>query len=138
MLPIMKLELALVAYFSKSVRRRRRKRALRDALAAFASEHGRWVDALFDYHFLCTRGAEALSARDAEALARAWTQQFRYRDETQCDYDARRILPVAQTFLELFCRANESYTREMMHSLQCMSDDNEIQLHRTAGLPRNE
>ena len=86
-------------------RRRRHQRALKDALAAFESSHQPWVESCFDLPFLLGRGAEALEANDARALARAWTLQFRYRDETRRDDDVRRLVPAAEAFITLFGRA---------------------------------
>ncbi len=45
--------------------------------------------------------AEAVATRDAEALARVWTGQFRYLDLRQRDHDVRRVTEVAALFLSL-------------------------------------
>ena len=78
---------------------------MKDALAAFESSHRPWVESCFDLPFLNGRGAEALREGDARALARAWTLQFRYYDETRRDDDVRRLTPAAETFITLFGRA---------------------------------
>lgn len=108
-----KLELALATVLVTSACRRCRKAAFDNALAAFGSTHRIWLDALFDRHFLSTHGAAALEARHPEELARAWTQQFHYRDPTQRDHDVRRLTPAAETFLELWRRADEGCADEM-------------------------
>lgn len=88
------------------LRRRQCRRALRDALTAFERCH---LETRFDLPFLTGRGAAALEARDARALAQAWTSQFRYRDETRRGDDVRRLTLPAQTFLELLERAEAGY-----------------------------
>ena len=80
-------------------RRRARKKALRRAYLEYRATHKHQLR--FDWHFLTGRGAEALAERDAEALARAWTTQFRYCDEKRRATDIRQLLPVAESLLEL-------------------------------------
>lgn len=107
-----RIERILAAHFTESARRRCLERSLGHALKAFESEHGRWQDALFDHHFLRHRGAEALRAGDAEGLARAWTQQFAYRDEARRERDVRHCLTAARSFLTLLERAARGCTGE--------------------------
>ena len=99
----MKLSENLTYYFEDMRRRRCRRRAIRDALEAFEGCHP--AETRFDLPFLTGRGAAALERGDAQALARAWTAQFRYRDETRRGEDVRRLTLAAQTFLELLERA---------------------------------
>ena len=103
------------SYLDNSEYRRCRRRALKNALAAFESSHRPWVEAHFDLHFLTGRGAEALEANDAQALAQAWTSQFRYRDEARRDDDVRRLVLAAATFLELLKRAEAVCASGLRH-----------------------
>jgi hypothetical protein len=80
--------------------RRVQKRVLGCAYREFQAKHSACTDLCFDRHFLLGRGAEALAHRDADALAYAWTTQFRYRDERQRARDVRRLKPLAESFLE--------------------------------------
>lgn len=82
-------------------RRRARKRAFERAYRAYRAAHTHLDELRFERCFLTGRGAEALAARDAEALVRAWTTQFRYRDEARRAADIRQLLPVAESLLEL-------------------------------------
>ena len=82
-------------------RRRTRQKALERAYLEYRATHKHLHELRFDWHFLTGRGAEALAARDAEVLARAWTTQFRYCDEARRAADIRQLLPVAETLLEL-------------------------------------
>lgn len=81
------------------------RRALTNALAAFENSHRNWVESFFDLPFPTGRGAEALETGDPQALARAWTQQFRYRDESRRDHDIRRLTEASSTFIALLERA---------------------------------
>lgn len=78
------------------------QRAMRRAWAAFRAALPGWWSALFDEHMLKRPlAAEAVATRDAEALARVWTGQFRYLDLRQRDHDVRRLTEVAALFLSL-------------------------------------
>lgn len=81
-------------------RRRTRKKALRRAYLEYRATHAH-QELRFDRHFLTGKGAEALAGRDPEALARAWTTQFRYGDEKRRAADVRQFLPMAESLLEL-------------------------------------
>lgn len=83
-------------------RARLHQRAMRRTWAAFRAASPGWWSALFDEHMLKRPlAAEAVAARDAEALARVWTEQFRYRDLRQREHDVRRVTEVAALFLSL-------------------------------------
>ena len=103
------------SYLDNTEHRRCRRRALKNALAAFESSHRPWVEAHFDLKFLTGRGAAALEANDAQALARAWTSQFRYRDEARRGDDVRRLVLAAATFLELLRRAEAACADGLRH-----------------------
>lgn len=107
------LELRLAQHLQQSVEQRLYRRARRDAFAAFAQIHPLWVASYFDLEFLCRQGAQAVAARDAEALAQAWTAQFYYGDSSQHQRDIQRVTPVAEEFLALFCRAYQDYRQAL-------------------------
>lgn len=89
-------------------RERLRRRAMRQAWAAFRACAPAWWSALFDEPMLKRPlAAEAVAARDAEALARVWAGQFRYQDPRRRDRDVRRATDVAELFLRLL-RAEEA------------------------------
>ncbi len=90
----------LPRFIHRWTRRRTRKKALRRAYLEYRATHAH-RELCFDWHFLTGRGAEALAQRDAEALARAWTARFHYRDEKRRTADVRQLLPVAENLLEL-------------------------------------
>lgn len=81
-------------------RRRTREGAFNRAYRECRATHTH-LDLHFDKPFLIGRGAEALAARDPEALARAWTTGFRYRDEKKRARDIYLLLPAAESLLEL-------------------------------------
>lgn len=82
-------------------RQRARERAFRRAYREFRATHAHLHELCFDRRFLSGRGAEALACRDAQALARSWTTQFRYRDETRRAQDVRLLTPPAESFIAL-------------------------------------
>ena len=96
-------------------RHRCHRRALKDALAAFGSAHPTWTNTRFDLPFLSGRGAAALEAGEPQALARAWTQQFHYRDEVRRADDVRRLTPAVETFIKLFGRAKGACEEGLQH-----------------------
>lgn len=104
MTPLLKLEHALVRTVARDLRRREERVARERALRRFARLHASWHASLFDAAFLA-RLPEDLHGRDATAIARAWTQQFRYRDERRRERDVRRLEPVVGSFLHLLAEA---------------------------------
>jgi hypothetical protein len=112
------LELQLLRHLHISYKRRCRRRALKDAFALFTSCHSTWADSYFDLPFLTGIGAEALLAKDANALARAWTLQFYYIDQPQRDRDIRCLTPVAQTMIDLFTAAWQPYDALLAEQIQ--------------------
>lgn len=82
-------------------RRRAHRRAFERAYLEFRATHTHCHELCFDRHFLLGKGAEALSQRDVEVLARAWTTQFRYRDEARRARDVRQLRPLAESFIGL-------------------------------------
>jgi hypothetical protein len=79
---------------------RRARRAVAHALARLQATEPFWNDSLFDRELLARPSARAaLAVRDAEALARAWTEQFAYRDPRRRERDVRSLTPLARTFL---------------------------------------
>ena len=113
---------ALTGHLDAIAHRRCHRCALNNALAAFESNHYPWIEASFDLKFLTGRGAEALEANDAQALARAWTSQFRYRDEARRDDDVRRLVLAAATFLDLFKRAEAACAYRLSRRLNSERD----------------
>lgn len=103
------LELHLLRHLHTLFTRRYRQRALKDAFAMFTTCHSKWADSYFDLPFLTGPGAEALLTKDANALARAWTLQFYYRDQPKRDRDIKCLTPVAQTMIDLFTAAWQPY-----------------------------
>jgi hypothetical protein len=103
------MELHLLRHLHTSFTRRYKRRALQDAFALFMACHGPWANSYFDLPFLTGIGAEALLAKDANALARAWTLQFYYREQTQRDRDIKCLTPVAQSIIDLFTAAWQPY-----------------------------
>lgn len=82
--------------------RRARAAAERRALAAFAAMHPDWHRSLFDATFLARPDVrEAAERGDAVAMARAWTRQFRYRDERRRERDVRILTGPAGDYLAL-------------------------------------
>lgn len=100
MTPLLKVEHALVRTVARDLRRREERLARERALHRFARLHPSWHASLFDAAFLA-RLPEDLHGRDATGIARAWTRQFRYRDERRRERDVRRLEPVARSFLRL-------------------------------------
>lgn len=91
--------------------RRRRARAAAEgrALAAFAAMHPDWHRSLFDAPFLARPDVrEAAQRGDAAAMARAWTRQFRYRDERRRERDVRVLTGPAGDYLALLDEALRS------------------------------
>lgn len=82
-------------------RRRAHKRAFERAYRTYHATHTHLHKLRFERRFLTGRGAVALTERDAEGMARAWTTQFRYGDEKRRAADIRQLLPVAACLLEL-------------------------------------
>ena len=82
-------------------RRRARKKAFAQAYNEFRVLHAHLHELRFTKDFLTGRGAEALATKDPVAVARAWTTQFRYRDEKKRAADVRQLTPVAGSLLEL-------------------------------------
>lgn len=79
---------------------RRARRAVAHALARLRATEPFWHDSLFDSTLLERPSARvALADRDAEALARAWTEQFTYRDPRRRERDVCAVTPLAGTFL---------------------------------------
>jgi hypothetical protein len=85
----------------ENVRQQIRRRSRSRALERFAQLHPRWYESTFDEWFIGRLPPGLLEARDATALAREWTRQFRYRDERRRESDIRRLTPVAESFLNL-------------------------------------
>ena len=94
------LERGATGFLSGLRQKRVQRRAFERAYRAFRSTHTQCAELCFDRHFFLRRGAEALAHRDADALAYAWTTQFRYRDERQRARDVRRLKPLTESFLE--------------------------------------
>lgn len=90
----------LPRFIHQWIRQRARKKALRQAYLEYRATHTHQA-VRFDWYFLTGRGAEALAARDSEALTRAWTTGFCYHDEKQRARDIRLLLPAAESLLEL-------------------------------------
>ncbi|MDQ4075722.1 MAG: hypothetical protein M3220_05675 [Chloroflexota bacterium] len=104
---LMKTEGLLAKRLLADYNRRRLQHAARRAYAAFAQQHERLVESLFDERFLM-RGAAPLipgyldrSTPDAVALASAWTNQMWYRDEAMRQRLIEQLKPVAADFLRL-------------------------------------
>lgn len=88
------------AWLRRRQEARRARRAVAHALLRLRATEPFWHESLFDRAFLARPSARAaLAARDAEALARAWTEQFAYRDPRRRERDVRSLTPLARTFL---------------------------------------
>lgn len=88
------------AWLRRHQEARRARRAVAYALARLRATEPFWHDSLFDREFLARPAARAaLADRDDEALARAWTAQFAYRDPRRRERDVRSLMPLARTFL---------------------------------------
>lgn len=81
--------------------RRAHRGAFERAYLEFRATHTHCHELCFDRHFLLGKGAETLAQRDVEAPARAWTTQFRYRDEARRARDIRQLRPLAESFIGL-------------------------------------
>lgn len=80
---------------------RRERAAVEHALARLAASEPRWYDSWFDRDFVARPGARsAIAARDASGVARAWTEQFRYRDPRRRERDVAQLRPLAESFLD--------------------------------------
>jgi hypothetical protein len=88
------------AWWRRHQEARRARRAVAYALARLQATEPFWHDSLFDRGLLARPAARtALADRDATALARAWTEQFTYRDPRRRERDVRSLTPLAATFL---------------------------------------
>ena len=83
--------------------RRARRHAVQRAYAQFARRYPRWAQSLFDAYFVNHIAQELLTTGllRPRALAEAWTQQIRYRDESQRRRHICQLMPVAQIFVRL-------------------------------------
>ncbi len=88
-------------WFAALRRRHRTARAVERAFEEFRATHRAWATSLFDLQLFRGRGAEAIEADDAAALALAWSRQFAYRDERKRALEVRWLEPVARAFLDL-------------------------------------
>ena len=88
------------AWLRRHQEARRARRAVAHALARVHATDPFLHDSLFDRVLLARPAARAaLAERDPEALARAWTEQFAYRDPRRRERDVRSLTPLARTFL---------------------------------------
>ena len=96
-----RFEMALAALLEHHTQRRVERRTLMYTYPAFAQKHPDWAASLFDLHFLTGHGADALMARDPEALAKAWTEQFRHQHLEQTERDVKLLTPIATDLLAM-------------------------------------
>lgn len=88
-------------------RQRSSRRATARAIRNFSRLHEEWYQSAFDEWFLTRLPEGLLDSKDAAALAREWTRQFRYEDERRRERDVEQLLGVAESFLALLAAAEE-------------------------------
>lgn len=83
-------------------RRRRLQKAVTRANTAFAAQHPRWAESLFDEHFIKTHVMPQLVATgimDATTLAAAWADQLKDRGNAARQHRIAKLTPVAAAYL---------------------------------------
>lgn len=83
-------------------RRRRLQQAVTRANAAFAAQHSRWAQSLFDEHFVSSHVMPLLGDTgmvDANTLATAWAGQLKDRGEATRQRRIAKLAPVAAAYL---------------------------------------
>ncbi len=74
---------------------------VRKAFDVFEDTYPKWAESCFDIYFLSNTGKEALEARDAEGLAKAYVGQLTTVTEANYQEKMNTVIPVAQEFLSI-------------------------------------